>query len=598
MTTENKQNVYVPRGGETPITHITGDQLNTKTEKGCYQVEMSHNDIIAAGLPADTCSARHFIIGYLFVSETGSHGTSQSGRTVGQTLLFGGCTDAAPTIYQRTGSYPGETLTWSKWTKIVNDAVLKEELNEQGRKLKNEMLIPVEWSSASHINHYVTQGIYNITGERLNTADGLPIANSNPGHTIHARLLVLNSSIAGTGDVQDKCITQVLTLSNRTGGDGDVYIRTGRAQSTNMLVGGIGWEQWGKLQQNVEVGQITSLNSYIGNGIYSGVYTDGSTFFETFVMVVINNYAVAGATGTIRRISQFKYALGIDGTFSYKTRIGYGNTGIEWGSWVDLGAATTTDIQDNSITAQKLSADVREKVENPLRPLYIAAGAEYNDTGADKTKTAPWGETVIHKAGHYYLNGLGDITEEQMEVIFVQTYPLYIATDFTKAFRTQIDTDIAARTNLRNRNQFTGIGSNGVLALESVCFGNSIIEVLMINHTKTAVKIVVLGLENSFYNTSSLRYIVGVLSLEKCSTIELKNCSALVGFNFYNLKSNIKMSQSAIVSKESIVCLIENASPISAVTITLHPDAYARLADDADIVAALEAQPFISLVSA
>lgn len=120
----------------------------------------------------------------------------------------------------------------------------------------------------------------------------------------------------------------------------------------------------------------------------------------------------------------------------------------------------------------------------------------------------------------------------------------------------------------------------------------------MINHTKTAVKIVVLGLENSFYNTSSLRYIVGVLSLEKCSTIELKNCSALVGFNFYNLKSNIKMSQSAIVSKESIVCLIENASPISAVTITLHPDAYARLADDADIVAALEAQPFISLVSA
>lgn len=272
--------------------------------------------------------------------------------------------------------------------------------------------------------------------------------------------------------------------------------------------------------------------------------------------------------------------------------------GASWGSWVDLGAASTTDIQDGSITPQKLSSDIRTSVENPLRPLFVAAGAEYNDTNVDKTRIAPWGETVTHKAGHYYLNGLGDITEEQMEVIFVQTYPLYIATDFTKAFRTQIDTDIAARTNLRNRNQFTGIGSNGVLALESVCYGNSIIEVLMINHTKTAVKIVVLGLENSFYNTSSLRYIVGVLSLEKCSTIELKNCRALVGFNFYNLKSNIKMSQSAIVSKESIVYLIENASPISAVTITLHPDAYSRLADDADVVAALEAQPLISLVSA
>ena len=478
----------------------------------------------------------------------------------------------------RIRSYNGKEHVWSEWELASSSTGTT-----------------VEWDSASCIDSFVSAGVYNITGERLNASDGLPIENSAPGHTISARLTVLNSSIAGTGDSDDKCVTQILTLSNRTGGDGDVYIRTGHAHSTNMLVGGTGWEPWSKLQQNVQVGQVASLDGYIDNGMYSGVYTNGSTFFQTFVMVVINNYLVAGATGQVRSISQFKYALNVDGTFSYKTRTGQGSSVIEWGSWVDLGAATTTDIQDNSITAQKLSADVREKVNNPLRTLFIAAGAEYNDSGADKTKTAPWGETVTHKAGHYYLNGLGDITEEQMEVIFVQTYPFYIATDFTKAFRTQIDTDIAVRTNLRNRNQFTGIGSNGVLALESVCYGNSIIEVLMINHT--TVKIVVL-LENSFYNTSSLRYIVGVLSLEKCSTIELKNCRALVGFNFYNLKSNIKMSQSAIVSKESIVCLIENASPISAVTITLHPDAYARLADDADIVAALEAQPLVSLVSA
>ena len=44
--------------------------------------------------------------------------------------------------------------------------------------------------------------------------------------------------------------------------------------------------------------------------------------------------------------------------------------------------------------------------------------------------------------------------------------------------------------------------------------------------------------------------------------------------------------------------MIENAVPSSAITITLHPDAYARLADDTDVVAALEAQPLISLVSA
>ncbi len=592
MTTENKQNVYAPRGGETPITHITGDQLNTKTEKGCYQVEMSHNDIIAAGLPANTCSAGHFIIGYLFVSETGSHGTSQSGRTVGQTLLFGGCTNATPSIYQRTGSYPGETLTWSKWTKTVNDAVLKEELKEQGRKLKNEMLIPVEWSSASHINHYVTQGIYNITGERLNAADGLPIANSNPGHTIHARLLVLNSSIAGTGDVQDKCITQVLTLSNRTGGDGDVYIRTGRAQSTNMLAGGIGWEQWGKLQQNVEVGQVTSLNSYINNGIYSGVYTDGSSFFETFVMVVINNYAIAGATGTIRRISQFKYALGIDGTFSYKTRSGYGNTGINWNDWVDLNGATTVMLQDGAVTAQKLSADVREKVDNPLRPLYIAVGAEYNDTGADKTKTAPWGDTVIHKAGHYYLNGLGDITEEQMMEIYNAGMLRMFSTDQYSRYK--------VRTNIPMIHA-SGMGFHAP-NMSGIAIGNEKIECFVISTGSPRHGWSVQNLYKAFDSCKNLKYILSPINASALTAALLsdvcKNCESLLEVYFYNLKANLNLKDSSMIYKKSIVDIVQKADPTSAITITLHPDAYARLADDADIVAALEAQPLISLVSA
>lgn len=260
----------------------------------------------------------------------------------------------------RIRSYNGKEHVWSAWETVSSASGTK-----------------VTWDASSCVDTFITAGIYNIRGERLNVKDALPIANSNPGHTINARLVVIDSSISGTGDTDDKCITQILTLSNRTGGDGDVYIRTGRAQSTNMLAGGSGWEPWGKLQQNIEVGQVTSLNSFIGNGIYSGVYTNGSSFFETFVMVVINNYAVAGATGQVRSISQFKYALNVDSTFSYKTRTGRGNTGIEWGSWVDLGAASTTDIQDNSITVQKLSGDVREKVEK-VPELEVNAAKEKN----------------------------------------------------------------------------------------------------------------------------------------------------------------------------------------------------------------------------
>ena len=49
---------------------------------------------------------------------------------------------------------------------------------------------------------------------------------------------------------------------------------------------------------------------------------------------------------------------------------------------------------------------------DPMHYAYVAAGAEYNDTGADIVKTTPWadmidddytgdyGKTVIHKAGY------------------------------------------------------------------------------------------------------------------------------------------------------------------------------------------------------
>ena len=65
-----------------------------------------------------------------------------------------------------------------------------------------------------------------------------------------------------------------------------------------------------------------------------------------------------------------------------------------------------------------------------------------------------------------------------------------------------------------------------------------------------------------------------------------------------NLKCNLDIHWSPNLSEESVLFMIQNANPTSAITITLHPNAYSRLAEDVDIVAALEAQPLISLVSA
>ena len=131
----------------------------------------------------------------------------------------------------------------------------------------------VKWvniGSATNMNDFVTDGIYNISGEHTRNDDNLPINNTGGGHTFSGRLSVFDSSLPDTGnDIKDCCLTQLLTLSNRVGGDGNMYIRNGSGLDKENLL----WSNWGKLQTNVEVGllHIEELYDYIDNGIYSGV---------------------------------------------------------------------------------------------------------------------------------------------------------------------------------------------------------------------------------------------------------------------------------------------------------------------------------------
>ena len=569
---------------EAMSTTVLQDGLDKLFKSGYSLIDLNHAEVQKLGLPHTACTGNHYIKAHLFVTDSGTV-TGLPAHRIGQTLVFTPCNDGNTEIYMRTGEISGENTKWGKWEKLATATELAQAL-EQFKPTGAEA---VEWGVDSCINTFVEQGTYNISGERLNVADGLPIANSNPGHTISARLVVLDSSISGTGKDTDKCITQILTLSNRTGGDGDIFVRTGRAASINALAGGNGWEPWGKLQQNIGVGQVTSLDCYIDNGMYSGVYTDGNTFFETFVMVVINNYAVAGATGRVRSVSQFKYALNVDGTFSYKTRTGQGNTGIAWGDWVDIGAATTADIQDNSITAQKLSTDVREKVNNPLRPLFIAAGAKYDEI-----------------TGLYSLNGVTGLSESDIALSYSfkdVVYRLNISRVLQNIYN--IKALFPHRGTVQSQQVFKNAPLNG-----TGTFSATSLEIIRVNAATTNLNET--NLTNilpcsgdvwsaTFLNCSNLREVwpINVTNVPRFATDTFKGTPLLVELRLYGLSNNIEFSDSRVISKASILYIVNNAVPTtSAITITLHPDAYARLADDIDIVAALEAQPLISLVSA
>lgn len=172
---------------------------------------------------------------------------------------------------------------------------------------KTKPVEEVTWTEQHHMNVYTECGEYHIHGERKNKYDGLPILNANPGHTIDATLTVLDSSLPTEGSKNDVCVTQILRMSNRTGGDGHIFIRTGQADRKSQLASGssTSWGTWEKLMGIFEKNGITSVNeldSCTTNGMYSGLYANpnqaslgGINFYpgDTFLMITANGYAAS-----------------------------------------------------------------------------------------------------------------------------------------------------------------------------------------------------------------------------------------------------------------------------------------------------------------
>ena len=239
-----------------------------------------------------------------------------------------------------------------------------------------------------------------------------------------------------------------------------------------------------------------------------------------------------------------------------------------------------------------------------LRALFVAAGAEYNDSGEDKTKTAPWGETVTHKAGHYYLNGLGDITEEQMMEIYLKKEVIY-RLNVQRVL--QNNEKIRTIFSIRHLAIVQQILVNSPLTTIYPFSGCSNLEILMWGNGQSGlsetreqyIMPVSSGAAGFFGNCKKLRIVypincVPITSFNNC----FSKCHNLLEVRLYKVKVSLSLAESLSISKDSILYVIQNAVPTSAITITLHADAYARLADDADIIAALEAQPLVTLVSA
>lgn len=610
--------------------------LNDITTAGNYAVRLYHEDLEAIGISTAECDTEHYVVAHLVVIESAATGKQQKMRTIGQTLMFTTCTNQSMKIITRICVLTPDGVVWHPWVdskagtdylptaqelnttvghldnkfvykgsgdvdivsggyfdKTANDITLNLKKwgdttglgrvrhtiaaateamagvmsAEDKKKLNNaEVVAKVEWGVNSNINDYTSAGVYYITGKRSMSDDGLPI-DTYPYFT--AKLLVVGST------ANNNCITQILSLN--ASGESNLFLRTCVLGDTPV------WSKWGKLQQNTNVGRVASLDNFTAAGVYSGIYT-GGTSHETFLLTVINNEAAATAAGSVRCISQFKYALDLHSNYSYKTRTGRGTEDIEWGDWVDLGAHGTVNIQDGAVTEQKLSSDVREMVEKPLRPLFIAAGAVLNS-----------------ETGLYSLNGVNDLTENDIIVSYNYKDAVYNL----QAARILQGIGIRAfypRLGYNMGQLYTGSTSiNGIYS-----FATTNIEVFKLGKTAKLDTVEddeiaqCSSMYGMFYQCTKLHtvYPLNLANVTSVHSDTFKGCTALRTLRLYKLHNDLSIADSPYVDKESILYIINNSIATSAITITLHSDAYTRLAKDTDVVAAIEAHPTVILVSA
>ena len=287
-------------------------------------------------------------------------------------------------------------------------------------------------------------------------------------------------------------------------------------------------------------------------------------------------------------------------------------TAAERTKWNAKQDALTLTIKDNgNIVIANIQGQSQEFMPatpsgDPMHYAYEAAGAVYNETGKDIVKSTPWADladddadkTVVHKAGYWYLNGLGDITNEQMRVIFIETNNFMedISQSAQARYcslisRTHMNPKQYHITTSRLRVEYIDFMRHS-RNLESIIFP---VYSLSVDYCFRPKKIT-----TAFSYCPNLKYIYGIINLYDCveQTDAFHNSPNIRICQFNKLRLNLNINNLNSVSLKSILYMIQNEAATSAITITLHADVYARAMANTDIVAALQDHPNVSLASA
>lgn len=332
---------------------------------------------------------------------------------------------------------------------------------------------------------------------------------------------------------------------------------------------------------------ISALQRALGNVVYDGCFSGelwlehkkGSQFNIVFFAggKTIERFPMPGdpvsstgeTYGAVVAVKEKPTATVITYNILWTNGVALYEIGIEEGTESDEYVCTSP--------AKKLCDDIYDYASKlssgTLRDLYISAGAKYNEA-----------------TGFYELNGLTDITEEQMRVIWQE--------DLSGWY-------LKGRTNLTRYISVRGSagGYNNGIDISNICVDN-------INITKFnfGAPPYARYLDNAFSGCTKLETIDTRFPIIPFGGVVgpniFRDCSALkeVRFNMRYLErsTNVKFPASPLISKDSILSVIQTTPTTGSVkplvAVGLNESAYNRLKDDTDIQQALtEKNGFVTL---
>ena len=234
-----------------------------------------------------------------------------------------------------------------------------------------------------------------------------------------------------------------------------------------------------------------------------------------------------------------------------RTNIGAAGTKIgvisQTQTWSGTGSNPRTYVMSVLVTGLIPQANI---------DLFEAAGATFNES-----------------TGYFELNGLTDISYEEMQVIYGCTIGLIPNINRDRALAGNTTPTIRTTLPMRGVSSFAS-------SIQYFAYGNNYLEQIVLN------PMLYNSAQNNgtgaFQNCYCLKSIFGKLRLHSTTNDAsiFLNCYSLENVSIEFLRGSLTLARSSPLSLASVVYMVENAANTSAITITLHATAYARCQAD------------------